>query len=447
INKKLLKAATLLTLTAPGLMATSASFATTIQVINYSDGSQYKGQLSDGERNGEGSMSWANGDQYQGQWKNDLPHGYGKKTYVDSSVYEGDFVKGNQHGKGLFTYPDGTTYKGDWRNDSPNGLGTFSFKEAGTYDGAVMLGLPHGQGSFTYNNGDFYDGQWDHGKRHGMGKLRYNNGNLFVGSFEDGVASGSGAITYNNGLRYKGTFKKGKPHGDGTCFKPKEQALCSYENGIQVAYAVIPSYLNEEQTDLVVNSEPPKAPVAEAIAAAETTSVAPAKIIATQDEDSSDKSSFVAALETEKKQLEPNYSSDDLAQERSDILFNHNFETLKLSQALRTGTWKKQTSLFNDYLVLETRSGDLKLNLKIKLFDGPGTYHVKSSDIKAWFNGKPLEGLKEFANIVTIKEINDQWVAGNVNLSFSQKDNYGDYYKVENGVFRLNNAPIYSPAP
>lgn len=435
-----LKAATVFSLTAASMIASPGVLAaSTDQVINYADGAQYKGALKDGMRHGIGKIQWANGDRYEGDWKKDQPHGFGIKSYLDSSVYEGDFKQGRQHGKGQFTYPDGTTYKGDWENDTPNGLGTFIFVEAGTYEGAVQLGLPHGQGSFSYSNGDYYEGQWEHGKQEGMGKLNFANGDMLVGTFVDGNAHGSGAITYADGTRYKGNFTNGKPHGDGTCFKPNEQALCSYEYGHQVAYAVIPNYMQEESTldvEATAVLAPKPAPEIVAVAAPKEEPVTVAAATNT----------FIGVLEAEKEQLKPNYSADDLNIERSDILFNHNFEQLELARSLRTGTWKKRSSLFNDHLIISTRSGDLELQLKIKVFDGPGTYRIKASDIKAWFNGEALNGLKEFAHTVTIKDIDDQWVAGNINLSFQQKDQYGDFYKVENGVFRLNKKPIYSPS-
>lgn len=393
------------------------------QVITYSDGSQYKGEVIDGKRHGEGFIQWVNGDTYEGQWLNDMPHGQGKKTYIDGSVYEGEFFQGLQQGKGVFIYPDGTTYSGDWKSDAPNGLGTFEFQQAGTYNGAVMMGLPHGQGSFTYSNGDFYDGQWQHGKREGMGTLYYKDGSVYIGNFIDGKPNGTGSLTYSNGKQFKGNFTNGKPNGDGTCYSPQEQALCSYENGVQVAYAVIPDYVNEppEQAKPATPIQPAQPP--------------------------KPKKQFVQALAQEKKRLKPIYSANDLHKDRSDILFTHNFESLNLNNTLRTGWWKKQSSLFSEHLKLHARSGELEIELKVKRFKGPGIYRIKPADVKAWFGGKPLQGLRDFAHTVTIKAIEDSWIEGNLNLSFNQKDSYGDYYKVENGVFRLNQEPVFSPEP
>lgn len=421
------------------------SLAADKQVITFDDGSQYKGEVQNGNANGQGSIQWPNGDRYTGQWQDNNPHGYGKKTFLDGSVYEGDFFNGVQQGKGTLTYPDGTTYKGDWKSGSPHGLGIFAFKNAGTYEGAVYLGLPHGKGTFSYSNGDLYDGQWEHGKRVGHGKLRYANGDLYIGTFVNGKPNGSGVFTYADGSRYKGTFADGKPHGDGTCYRANEQALCSYDKGHEFAYAVIPQYLNEP-TKLPVKA----APVAAAPLAAAANTAAPAAAATpnkTAAKAPEKKQVFVTALSKEKEELKPTYAAQDLKENRSDILFHHNFEDLDLSNALRTGYWSKQASLFSDQLVVHARSGDLKLNLKVKRFKGPGTYRIKPGEIEAWFQGKLLKGLKDFANTLTIKRVEDGWIEGNINLSFQQKDNYGDYYKVENGVFRLNNNPIFKPGP
>ena len=411
------------------------------QIITYPDGSQYTGQVVNGKPSGQGRIQWANGDTYEGQWRNEQPHGRGKKTFLDGSIYEGEFARGQQQGKGQLIYPDGTVYTGDWQSGAPNGQGKFAFKEAGTYEGAVYLGLPHGQGTFSYANGDIYDGQWEHGKRSGMGKLRYNNGNIYIGRFEQGQPEGTGSITYANGFRYKGNFTNGKPDGDGTCYKQNEQALCSYISGEQIAYAVIPQYVTED-APAAVNTAP-AAPLTTTVIAANQTDSSGAPEAETLK--ATAKKAFVAALTEEKIRLKPSYTAGDLNPQRSDILFAHNFESLDLNQVLRTGWWETQNSLFSDQLLVHTRSGDLEIEVKIKRFKGPGTYRIKPGQIQAWFKGKLLQGLKDFANTVTIKNVNDAWLEGNLNLSFQQKDTYGEYYKVENGVFRLNNEPLFAP--
>lgn len=260
--------------------------------------------------------------------------------------------------------------------------------------------------------------------------------------FDNGKPQGSGVLTFANGSRFKGNFDNGKPHGDGTCLSSKEQALCSYVKGKRIAYAVIPNYLNEEANKVATTATSTPATnnqVAQVAEPPQTTQVISAST------ESNNKAAFVEALTQEKEKLKPVYSAADLNTRRSDILFNHNFESLELSNALRTGWWKELGSLFSDQLELHARSGDLEIKVKVRRFDGPGTYRIKPSEIKAWFKDKPLTGLKDFANTITIKKIEAGWLEGNLNLSFQQKDTYGDYYKVENGVFRLNDEPIFSP--
>ena len=410
---------------------------TAAKVITYPDGSRYTGETVNGKPAGNGKIQWANGDTYEGEWRNAQPHGTGKKTYLDGSVYQGEFVRGQQQGQGKLTYPDGTVYNGGWQSGAPNGQGRFAFQDGGHYEGAIYLGLPHGQGTFSYAHGDIYDGQWEHGKRSGRGTLRYKDGNVYSGQFENGHPQGTGTLTYSDGFRFKGPFSDGQPDGDGTCYKGDEQALCSYIEGEQIAYAVIPDYSSD---DVMPAVDGPVQSTAQPVMLAANDS-----ITATDQEQTSAKQAFVAALTDEKEKLKPAWQPGDLNPERSDILFHHNFESLELSSTLRTGWWKTRNSLFADELLLYTRSGDLELELRIKRFDGPGTYRIKPEQVQAWFRGKPLHGLKEFANTITIRNLEDSWLEGNINLSFRQKDTYGDHYKVENGVFRLNNEPIYQP--
>jgi hypothetical protein len=49
-----------------------------IETIDYPDGAVYVGELLDGERHGQGTMTYENGDTYVGEWENDKRHGQGK---------------------------------------------------------------------------------------------------------------------------------------------------------------------------------------------------------------------------------------------------------------------------------------------------------------------------------------------------------------------------------
>ena len=67
-------------------------------------GDVYVGEVGgDGERRGQGKMTFANGDVYEGGWKDGKMSGYGKKIYAEGNkVEEGLWKGGKLHYSGTF---------------------------------------------------------------------------------------------------------------------------------------------------------------------------------------------------------------------------------------------------------------------------------------------------------------------------------------------------------
>jgi hypothetical protein len=47
-------------------------------------------------------MFWPDGTKYEGNFKDDAPHGYGRKIFSNGEYYEGYFIEGKAHGNGMF---------------------------------------------------------------------------------------------------------------------------------------------------------------------------------------------------------------------------------------------------------------------------------------------------------------------------------------------------------
>ena len=81
---------------------------------------EYKGELKDGKKHGQGTQTYYNGAKYEGEWMNDMMHGQGTytypKTYDGGAKYEGEWMYDMKHGQGTFTYTNGTIKKGLWEN-------------------------------------------------------------------------------------------------------------------------------------------------------------------------------------------------------------------------------------------------------------------------------------------------------------------------------------------
>ena len=76
----------------------------------------YKGQVENGEPNGQGTLNLHNGEKYVGEWKNGRPHGQGTGTLPDGRKYVGEYKDGKRHGQGTYTHHDGRKYKGEWKD-------------------------------------------------------------------------------------------------------------------------------------------------------------------------------------------------------------------------------------------------------------------------------------------------------------------------------------------
>ena len=76
----------------------------------------YKGQVENGEPNGQGTLNLHNGEKYVGEWKNGRPHGQGTGTLPDGRKYVGEYKDGKRHGQGTYTHHDGRKYEGEWKD-------------------------------------------------------------------------------------------------------------------------------------------------------------------------------------------------------------------------------------------------------------------------------------------------------------------------------------------
>ena len=114
------------------------------------------------------------GDEYVGDFKDGNKHGQGSMTYGSGDKYDGQWVKGTKTGKGTYLFADGNRYSGMWRNDRMEGVkGTYTFSSGDTYEGEMLNDSPHGLGVSLYANGNRYEGAFKMGVPCGLGTMIY----------------------------------------------------------------------------------------------------------------------------------------------------------------------------------------------------------------------------------------------------------------------------------
>ena len=76
-----------------------------------------------GEREGYGTVRFADGGVYEGQWKGGKREGRGTYRFADGNVYEGEYKAGNREGRGTFRFADGSADVWVWKAGAPVGEG------------------------------------------------------------------------------------------------------------------------------------------------------------------------------------------------------------------------------------------------------------------------------------------------------------------------------------
>jgi hypothetical protein len=216
--------------------------------MTYPDGNVYEGSFFMGKKQGtEGSMFYAaSGDRYIGPWKNDQPNGQGVYYFASKERYEGSFVNGVFEGEGTMYYPDGAYYAGEWSNNKKHGRGVFHYSDGAEKHGQWEMGKPVASPDrITRNSTEKVENEPVQDQisddspreavesvaakpdlaglrncgatycRSGKGYYRYPEGSIWVGEFKNGVPQGKGICYYANGDRYEGEWENNKPNGEG----------------------------------------------------------------------------------------------------------------------------------------------------------------------------------------------------------------------------------------
>ena len=194
---------------------TSSHSSSNSEVIKYKSGI-YEGEILNGKRHGNGTMTYKNNFEYKGEWKNDKKEGIGEyynKTNRDK--YRGDFKNDKAEGKGKSFYDNGDTYEGDYKNWNKEGKGVYKYNNGDMYEGEFKKDLIDGYGTYIYKNGSKYIGEFRKGSPEGLGAYIYISGDKYEGKVKKWNKEGKGVFYYNNGDRYEGDFMNDVREGKG----------------------------------------------------------------------------------------------------------------------------------------------------------------------------------------------------------------------------------------
>lgn len=108
-----------LSLKLPSVFSRNSSTQTTPphQVMTFSNGNRYEGELREGKPHGKGILTFADGRRYEGEFHQGQFHGKGILVFPDQTRYEGEFRHGRRSGQGLMTAPGSKPLNGIWKED------------------------------------------------------------------------------------------------------------------------------------------------------------------------------------------------------------------------------------------------------------------------------------------------------------------------------------------
>lgn len=170
--------------------------------------------------------------QEKGCVEGNCENGWGVNNYYIGKVYQGrykgNFSNGKRNGKGKFVYANGSVYDGNWKEGKPHGLGARISQngkiESGTWKMGKLIKLQkkqhrldclvgnckEGYGKSKDVKGNTYTGNFEKGQYSGYGEMRYQNGDRYQGYWKNGMLEGKGSYYFNNGHVNTGTFAEGK---------------------------------------------------------------------------------------------------------------------------------------------------------------------------------------------------------------------------------------------
>ena len=184
--------------------------------LSYSDNIEFKGEYSNGLKNGKGKEYYEEGKLFfEGNYLNDLRHGDRIEFYNDKKVrFKGEYFYGRKWNI------KGYDKEGKIINELKNGKGIIKqFYNNGNLfrESEYLFGLMNGKGKEYYENGKvFFEGEYLNGLKNGKGKIFNDKGELkFEGEFFNNWII-EGKVYLNKKLEYEGKYLYNRKfHGKG----------------------------------------------------------------------------------------------------------------------------------------------------------------------------------------------------------------------------------------
>lgn len=169
-------------------------------LIQYSDGSIYKGEWFNNKPNGDGVLTTPNNMMLSGKWKDGKLQGAGEFKSTKGYHYVGNFKDSKITGDGVLAYPlnhkEFIKSEGEFFNAIENGKHVFYRKNGAVESGHMVSGYWHGLTKYQNKEGEIKESYYIRNNR----RFKMDDGHYFVG----------------------GNWKDDSPYGHGICYREPE---------------------------------------------------------------------------------------------------------------------------------------------------------------------------------------------------------------------------------
>lgn len=163
-------------------------------------GDKYVGEWRNREMSGFGTITSRSGGRYVGMVQGHLlPNGEGTIEWSDGSNLKGNFLNGLVQGDGVYKFADGRRYEGRFKDQKANGLGTFTWPNGDRYVGNFVNDERTGRGEYFWSVGGSYEGDFVNGVRTGRGIDKLRDGSRYIGEFRNNKWDGDGVHYFSDG--------------------------------------------------------------------------------------------------------------------------------------------------------------------------------------------------------------------------------------------------------
>ena len=190
----------------------------------------YKGDWSNGKRNGVGVLTLDDTFTFIGEFKHNTISGYGKLIKADGCIYNGQWKDAQAEGLGVYSTNKGSKFSGFWAKDKQNGFGIEHWQRCSSYEGEYVDGCKQGIGVLNFEGNGEYEGEFDNGNISGIGTFYFMDNRKYEGEWKQNRMHGFGIIRWPDGKFFEGTFCEDKKEGFGVFYSQKKIYLGIWKN-------------------------------------------------------------------------------------------------------------------------------------------------------------------------------------------------------------------------